>query len=306
MLYSSCKSCKKDDASGIPVLTTTEITEISPKTAVSGGNIIDDGGAFVTTRGVCWSTKQNPAINNSKTVDGNGAGSFTSHITGIEPDITYYVRAYATNSEGTGYGSNLPLTTQKSVVDADGNVYQIITIGTQIWMAENLKTTTYNDGIIIPLDEVWHYPTSPAYCWYKNDESNYKATYGALYNWYAINTGKLCPIGWHVPTDAEWTTLTTYLGGESVAGGKLKETGTLIWLDPNTEATNETGFTGFPGGSINTDGAFSDIGIEGNWWSASEADNNTAWSRSLKYDASIVKKNFYDKTLGFSIRCVKD
>ncbi|MBI5010148.1 MAG: fibrobacter succinogenes major paralogous domain-containing protein, partial [Bacteroidia bacterium] len=137
------------------------------------------------------------------------------------------------------------------VSDIDGNVYQTVTIGTQVWMKENLKTTKLNDGIALPnvIDNAaWAALTTTGYCWYNNDATTYKSTYGALYNWYAVNTGKLCPIGWHVPSDDEWTLLTTFRGGYSVAGGKLKETGTLHWTSPNTGATNETGFTALPGG----------------------------------------------------------
>ena len=175
---------------------------------------------------------------NSKTTDGSGTGTFTSSITGLTAGTTYYVRAYATNSAGTGYGNDISFTTQQggvgNVTDDDGNVYHSVTIGTQVWMVENLKTTKYNDGTSIPLvtDATdWHNLLTPGYCWNNNDEATYKATYGALYNWYTVNTGNLCPTGWHVPGDAEWTTLTTYLGGEDVAGGKLKEVGITHWLD---------------------------------------------------------------------------
>jgi len=160
-----------------------------------------------------------------------------------------------------------------TMTDRDGNVYTSVTIGTQTWMVENLKTTKYKDGTDIPLvtdDTEWANLNTPGYCWYNNDAATYKNSYGALYNWYAVSTGKLCPTGWHVPTDAEWTTLTTYLGGESVAGGKLKELGTTHWTTPNTGATNETGFAALPGGYIYYDGTFDFIGNIGGWWSATE------------------------------------
>ena len=144
-----------------------------------------------------------------------------------------------------------PAPTPLTATDIDGNVYHTVTIGTQIWMVENLKTTRYNDGSPIPFvtdSSSWSNLTTPGYCWYNNDTTN-KNTYGALYNWFAVNTGKLAPTGWHVPTDDEWTTLTTYLGGESIAGGKLKETGTTHWRTPNAGATNEIGFTASSGWS---------------------------------------------------------
>jgi uncharacterized protein (TIGR02145 family) len=197
----------------------------------------------------------------------------------------------------------------QTVKDIDGNVYTSVTIGNQVWMAENLKTTKYNDGTAIPLvadDKAWEALTTPAYCWYNNDATANKKTYGALYNWYTVNTKKLCPTGWHVPSDAEWTTLTTNLGGESVAGGKLKETGTTHWQSPNMGATNETGFTALPGGYRNNYGPYNDIGYYGYWWSATEANATYAWYRHLSYANSYVYRNYFNKHYGFSVRCLRD
>jgi uncharacterized protein (TIGR02145 family) len=191
----------------------------------------------------------------------------------------------------------------------NGDEYPIVKIGGQIWMAENLKATNYNDGTDIPLVEdenTWVSLSTPAYCWYYNDESTYGNTYGALYNWYTAETGKLCPTGWHVPSDAEWTTLTDYLGGESVAGGKLKETGTEHWLSPNIGATNETGFTALPGGYRSYDGPFNNIGRYGYWWSASEYDTYLARRRSMCYNNSNVPRDLSSKKIGFSVRCLRD
>ena len=167
----------------------------------------------------------------------------------------------------------LSLQADLGLTDIDGNAYKAIKIGNQVWMYENLKTTKLNDGTAIPLvttSAAWGNLTTPGYCWYNNDEASNKNVYGALYNWYTINTGKLCPAGWHVPTVAEWTTLTTFLGGESVAGGKLKETGIAHWKSPNTGASNETGFTALPGGFRDFDGVFAQIYNSGCWWSATE------------------------------------
>eukprot|EP00825_Cyclidium_porcatum_P010076 TRINITY_DN15162_c0_g1_i1.p1 TRINITY_DN15162_c0_g1~~TRINITY_DN15162_c0_g1_i1.p1 ORF type:complete len:564 (+),score=55.59 TRINITY_DN15162_c0_g1_i1:400-2091(+) len=237
----------------LPVITTTIVSSITNTTATSGGNISSDGGDNVTARGVCWSTSPIPTIAlSTKTTNGADTGSFTSNITGLIPGTTYYVRAYATNSVGTAYGSEVSFTTTTApvttVTDYDGNVYDTIHIGTQIWMKQNLKTTHYKNGTAITYpganNTAWQNNTNGAYAWYNNNEATYKNTYGALYNWYAVNTGMLCPTGWHVPTDAEWTTLTTYLGGEFIAGTKLKAT--TLWESPHTIATNETGFTAFP------------------------------------------------------------
>jgi uncharacterized protein (TIGR02145 family) len=200
--------------------------------------------------------------------------------------------------------------TYGTMTDQDGNVYETVTIGTQTWMAENLRTTKYNDGSSITnvtSASEWEGLTTGAYCNYNNTSSNDTiATFGRLYNWYAVNTGKLAPAGWHVPTDAEWTTCTTYLGGTSGAGGKLKETGTTHWISPNTGATNETGFTALPGGSRNYDGTFVNIGIYGTWWSATEYNTYYAWFRYVGYGSSIVGRNSIRQEVGFSVRCVRD
>ena len=194
------------------------------------------------------------------------------------------------------------------VKDVDGNVYKTVRIGTQTWMAENLKATKYNNGTPIPLvttDTEWSNLSTPGYCWYLNDEATYKNIYGALYNWYTVNTKKLCPAGWHVPSDAEWTTLTTYLGGVSFAGGKLKETGLTHWASPNFEATNESGFTGLPGGLRYTDDSFVECGLFGGWWSSSKTSATTVWCVGVDYRYTNVFQSPYVKQCGFSVRCLK-
>jgi uncharacterized protein (TIGR02145 family) len=292
----------------LPTVTTGITSATSSTTATSGGNVTSDGGASVTVRGVCWSTSSNPTIAlSTKTSDGSGTGSFLSNMTGLTANTTYYVRAYATNNVGTAYGNQIVFSTY-GVMDIEGNGYKTVVIGTQVWMAENLKTTKYNDGTNIPNindNTEWGNLTTPGYCWYNNDANTYKNVYGALYNWYTVNTGKLCPTGWHVPTDVEWTTLTTYLGGLSVAGGKLKEVGTNHWQNPNTGATNETGFTALPGGRRYPD-AFDHLGDIGNWWSATEYDASYVWNRDVIYISSEMGRGNYRKNHGFSIRCLKD
>lgn len=201
--------------------------------------------------------------------------------------------------------------TYGTMTDQDSNVYKTVTIGTQTWMAENLRTTKYNDGNAIQLvtdPSVWRNLSSGAYSNYDNTNiTETIATYGRLYNWYAVNTGKLAPTGWHIPTDAEWTTLTTYLGGESVAGGKLKEISNSHWNSPNTDATNETGFTALPGGFHNYGGAFFYVGNNGYWWSKTESNTNGTWYRRMDYDGSYVGRYYStNKESGFSVRCVKD
>jgi uncharacterized protein (TIGR02145 family) len=201
-----------------------------------------------------------------------------------------------------------------TVNDIDGNVYLTIGIGNQIWMAGNLKTTKFNDGSNIPFitdQTVWAGLTTPAYCWYNNDQSSMGNIYGALYNRFAVsilNNGakNVCPIGWHVPANPEWTVLINYLGGANFAGGKLKEKGTVLWQSPNTEATDENGFKALPGGFRTSDGEFNGIGFFGYWWSSSEdhANYGTGWTLSSSYGYINSSDNL--NQAGFSVRCVKD
>jgi uncharacterized protein (TIGR02145 family) len=175
-------------------------------------------------------------------------------------------------------------------------------------MVENLKTTRYNDGTGIPLitdNTEWKNTTTPAYCWYDNDIRN-SNPYGALYNWQVVNTDKLCPLGWRVPADEDWTTLSDYLGGQNIAGGKLKETGTTHWENPNSDATNESGFTALPGGYRGTNGIYYDMHVWGNWWSSSTYDDYQAWLRWLYYDDASIGRGFYSKPSGITVRCIKD
>lgn len=303
--------CKKDDDkkdSTVPVLTTIAVTGISQTTAVSGGNITSDGNEPVSARGVCWSKSSNPTITDNKTSDGTGAGSFSSELSGLTTGETYYVRAYATNSAGTGYGSTMIFETLGSTFtdSRDGNVYKMVTIGDQLWMAENLR---YLPSVVVPATGS---NTTPYYYVYGYNGTNVNAakattnytTYGVLYNWSASCSS--CPPGWHLPSDAEWFELTDYLGGTGVAAGKLKETGTTNWTSPNTGATNETGFTALPGGYRYFDGTFGTVGYGGGWWSATEHHAPTAWDRLMLFSSSNVFRNDYDKEVGFSVRCVRD
>jgi uncharacterized protein (TIGR02145 family) len=197
----------------------------------------------------------------------------------------------------------------ETVTDIDGNIYHTVIIGNQVWLAENLKAVKYNDGISIPLvtdNNEWKNLSVPGYCWYNNDITN-KDTYGALYNWYTVHTDKLCPSGWHLPSDDEWTTLTDFLGGESIAGGKLKETGMLHWLAPNTGATNESGFTALPGGYRGAQGICYFIGYWGNFWTSTSPFESVAYYRVMASDSQKVdngKNNAVQRLIGHSVRCL--
>lgn len=404
-------------------VSTTMVSSVTCNSAVSGGEITSDGGGVISARGVCWDTSTDPTIENNKTSDGSGKGIFVSYLTNLQPATMYYVRAYATNEAGTDYGENQAFTiyccipdlitpTDNAILDngcfdqsdlitwyfdwadcigaskynlyvknvnapnpvldvetsyseylhsaisyiiegnfydwkwkvrsfkdgnwgewseertfsveplntdcnnfctdIEGNVYKTVKIGTQIWLKENLKTTKFNDGTNIPLvtdDTEWSGLTSTGYCWYNNNVA-YKNEYGALYNFYAVTTGKLCPSGWHVPSDDEWTLLIDFLGGEEVAGGKLKEAGLSHWHSPNYNATNESGFSGLPGGyrlTVFYSGILGDANVQGLWWSTTKFFNSTSyWWFGLGSSRSSVYRAGMPCWAGLSVRCLQN
>jgi len=196
------------------------------------------------------------------------------------------------------------------VADVEGNVYKTIGIGSQIWMAENLKTTLFNDNSPIPIilkDSIWAHIRSPAYCWYNNDSTTNKKLYGALYNFYTIETGLLCPTGWHVPDVSEWNTLAAFLGGNEIAGGKLKDYYTPYWKGPNLCIANNFGFRALPGGGRrNITGRFFGIRERGYWWTSRSDNYSQAFSRSMSHESTELDRFLTNKKYGFSIRCIKD
>ena len=293
-----------------PVLNTTDVTAITTTTAISGGNVTSDGGSAVTVRGVCWATTPNATTSNSKTTDGTGSGTFISNLTGLSGNTTYYLRAYATNGIGTSYGTEVSFKTTNptsgTLTDIEGNLYHYVTIGTQVWMVENLKTTKYRNGDAIPnltANTSWNNATSGSFCYYNNDLLN-KDIYGVLYNWHAVSDNRnIAPSGWHIPSDAEFITLRTFVGGEGAAGAKLKETGFTHWTSPNEGATNESGYTALPGGFRNPDGTFANIGKSTYWYTS------TLGSIFGLYNTST--QMYYGsggnvKVAGYSIRCLRD
>ncbi len=232
-------------------------------------------------------------------------GSFTIQL--AQAGVLYAL-PYVINETGIYYGSNIvTLATSGTFTDSrDGNLYTYVKIGNQIWMAENLK---YLPSVVGPSTGSQTTPYYYVYGYNGSEVNEAKATanyltYGVLYNWTAACNS--CPAGWHLPSDAEWTELTDYLGGTSVSGGKLKETGTTHWVSPNYEATNETGFTALPGGYRIDSGSFVSIGNYGLWWSATEFDTNNAWFRFMLYNNSDVYRSSNYKELGFSVRCLRD
>lgn len=230
-------------------------------------------------------------------------------LTGLTPGSTYHYRVKATSQAGITYGNDLTFSTPLVVKDIMGNTYNTLAIGNQEWMAENLRTTRFNDGANIPIviaEKTWSRSKKPAYCWYNNDSISNKSSNGALYNWYAVNSYKLCPIGWHIPSNSEWSTLIGYIGDASRAGNNLKEAGTAHWQEPNAGATNESGFTALPGGSREFTGRFAYYGLKSEWWSANDTTPNSAWYRGLDFINSSVTTFILNKTEGLSVRCIKD
>jgi uncharacterized protein (TIGR02145 family) len=194
------------------------------------------------------------------------------------------------------------------VPDIDGDSYNGVQIGTQFWTTKNLNISKYRNGDEIPQVQdaaEWAALTTGAWCYYENKEEN-GITYGKLYNWFAVNDPRgLAPEGFHIPSDEEWNCLTEYLGGENVAGGKMKEKGKVHWAEPNKKANNTSGFTGLPGGECNYNGTFWCLGEIGWWWSSSD-DETEGMSINLNSDNGIAQVYYFDKTSGFSVRCLKD
>ena len=324
MTFFFFSGCKKEEAKKeitVPELAATNIvTNITGTTASSGGKVISDGGSAVTARGVCYGNNQEPNIYNSKTENGAGVGDFGSSLTGLESNKKYYIRSYATNSTGTGYGSQTSFTTAiiyGSMTDQEGNTYKTIQIGNQLWMAENLKTSKYRDGTAIPTglsDNAWQNANTGAYAIYNNDEAN-NTTYGKLYNWYAVKDSRnLCPVGWHIPDNSEWATLENYLGAPYLQAGKLAALPNL-WQRRNqgdvVEATNESGFSGLPAGERSSSGRYFDIGVGTNWWSST-----SSYTRNPYYPFSFIGSAGgifpsaliyeYSTRYGYSVRCLRD
>jgi uncharacterized protein (TIGR02145 family) len=195
------------------------------------------------------------------------------------------------------------------VTDIDGNEYKTVAIGSQVWMAENLKVISYNDGTGTVMyanseDDLTSIAT-PAGTFYENNGANGQ-TYGILYNWHAVASGKLCPTGWHVPTDSEWNTLIDFLGGEDVAGGKMKEAGTAHWNSPNLDATNSSGFTALPAGYLFDNGNYNSLGNVTHWWTSTQSDTDEAFDRYVYFQNGKAVKGTYSKQVFYSCRCIKD
>ena len=351
----------------LPTVITSTVSGIMETTATCGGEVTADGGATVTARGVCWSTSATPTIADAHTADGMGMGTFTSNITDLTANTTYYVRAYATNSVGTVYGETETFTTEATtpivhvqpcsgtptVTDHEGNVYHTMQIGSQCWMQENLRTTTSpsTGTYLIPSAGTGSTYTGKQAFWYNNEATYVPTSYGLLYNWNAavdtFNTvyGEtsvdndythaewvsftgyrqgICPAGWHLPSDAEWTAMTDYVGNqrENACGGYsnfiakalASETGwnncysgDCLPGDQIVHANNATGFSAVPAGSCNGS-SFGGAGYRTSYWSSTQSDysSSSAQSRDLGCDFATVARNSASKCYGLSVRCIRD
>ncbi len=317
----------------LPIITTTEITAIEITTATSGNTITFNGGAAITASGICWSIKQMPTIADSTTKNESTTEPAVSHLTKLLPNTTYYVRAYATNSVGTAYGNEVSFKTKDCAVDIDGNIYPAVTIGTQTWLQDNLRVTKYRNGDVIGTTSKYFNISSesmPKYQWPIEGEEgllNNYVDFGRLYTWYAATDSRnICPVGWHIPSVEEWTTLETYLiaNGYNYDGsttdnkiaislaynGYWNYNGPTVKFDNTTIGLNSTKFDGIATGirySSASNNYYEWVGNVAYWWSGTESDVKTAWYKVLGQTTYVFgSSNFYDKSSGMSVRCVKD
>lgn len=326
-LFIGCSS--SDDSGGIPAenlfkVDTYAVTNVGYESATVFGTFGPQFQTSVSGYGICYGLSANPTIAGNHTVESNFdavSGTFSSNLPSLFQNTTYYVRAYGTTTDGTVYGDQLTFSTSGqlytnagAVVDGDGNSYTSIVINGKQWMKENLNVSKYRNGDIIPevTDiEQWDTLTTGAWCYYANDTAN-GTVYGKLYNWYAVNDPRgLAPNGWHIPTDPEWTSLTAFLGGASVAGSKMKDTGSL-WTANSPAATNQSGFSATPGGFgyitltySPPDQPFQGVGAAAYWWSSTSSSATTAYSVDVR-GGNAVGRSSVRKKAGISVRCVKN
>ncbi|MEN8228729.1 MAG: FISUMP domain-containing protein [Bacteroidota bacterium] len=337
----SCERIKFEPVENL-YITTDSILLISAENYKLTGSILNVGKDKITAHGFCWSDSGTPTTDGAAIHLGSrdSIGHFSGIITGLDLKSIYKVRAFAETSMGTEYGNEKHFRTPAPVIDStvtdiDGNIYKVVVIGSQAWMAENLKTTHYADGEAIPLvenDSIWNTLTGSdrAYSWYGNDSS--KTDYGALYTWSAAMNGEVgsesnpdkvqgvCPDGWHMPSDAEWNQMHIqlgmnpddadrigFLGTRQAVGTKMKGIGTPLWEgnldDPRF---NESGFTALPCGQRSNSGIFLNEGKYAYFWSATDYDENEVWYRYLQWGHSAVLRVRTFKNMGFSVRCVLD
>lgn len=314
-------SCKKAEEGTLTVIT-GNVSDITYHSAVSSvkWNGADEN---LAEGGICYSKNPEPTFQDSVSqfVLERKETANDLWIGQLAPNTTYHLRAYINKFTGssllTFYGKDIEFNTIEfdktikfnpsliygSVSDIEGNYYKTIKIGKQVWMAENLRTTHLNDNTQIPkvsFTLTWSDIRTPGYNWCEEDSLSYNTAFGAKYNWFTVNTGRLCPAGWHVPSDDEWETLVSFLGGSEFAASKLKETGTIHWISPNDWATNESGFTALPG--INS-------GFFEGWWTTTPINSESfpvVWGYGINYDNSQLNRSDIQSTAGMNVRCMQD
>ncbi|MCR4681400.1 MAG: hypothetical protein K5636_07320 [Bacteroidales bacterium] len=318
----------------VPTVTTTAVSAITNTTAVSGGNVTADGGASVTDKGICWNTTGTPTVADAHTSNGAGTGTFTANITGLTEGTTYYVRAYATNSAGTAYGNQVSFVTTSptgfacgtsTVNDYDGNVYNTVLIGTQCWTKENMRATHYSDGTEIAMGTTFS-ATTP-YRYNPDNDADNVSTYGYLYNWaaamhsanYSGPVQGICPTGWHVPTDAEWTTMSTYVSSQSqyVCGSSNLNIAKALaavtsWNTytgdcsvGNTPSTNNaTDFSALAASYYSDSGSYFALGTSTYFWSSTIGSGDNVWARYIRMNSPTFNNSERDKKFGYSVRCL--
>ncbi len=320
-------------AAGAPLVITHGITGVTTASVQGNAEVVNDGGAAVTLRGVAWGTSPNPIVSSGSLYLGSGLGVYGYNITGLQAGTTYYIRAFATNANGTAYGNQLTVTTSSLVTDAEGNTYNSIVIGNQEWLTTNLRTRRFNNGATIPMvaglksgEEI----SSSAFAVYPHaqvtgvdDESAMLQAYGALYNWEAINDPRgICPTGWRVPRQSDWDELMNHAASTGAeAGNALKScrqhhspagaacnTNTHPrWdADPLFYGTDELGFKALPGGQLSPERVFSALGSLGVWWSLPAAAPTHGWIYILTKDQGGFSNMAAHKNHAFSVRCIKN
>lgn len=303
--------CKKDkgDLSTVETLAPEYIASTS---ATIGFYVKSDGGSGIASCGVYLSASQNAETTGTRLEMGNDTGLYIGKVSGFLPGTIYYMKAFATNTKGEAFGSEISFMTPATIKDFDNNVYETVKIGTQMWMADNLKATHYQNGDLIattnPATLNITAETSPKYQWAYSGNENNVQIYGRLYTWYAITDArKICPTGWHLPSDGEWTLLENTLGTYLVAGSKLKEAGNEHWLAPyNLDATDVSCFTALPGGYRHDEGTFWQIQNNCYLWTSTDSETAKSWSRNLNSSFPIVVRGSTNRSWGLSIRCIKD
>jgi uncharacterized protein (TIGR02145 family) len=308
---------------GMPVVKTLAPYDITTNSIRCGGKVEADNGFPVTAFGLLVSDYNDFRKYDSLSCVMEGDATFVTMLGSLKFNRRIYLRAWASNQVGTGYGEVITYTHAESgitfnpdliydtLTDIDGNQYRTIQIAGNEWMAENLKTTRYNDGTPIPYveaNEDWFTLSTPGYSWYMGDEASGRATYGAMYNWFTVATGKLCPVGWHVPDSSEYTHLVNHLGGGPKAGEKMKEKGTVHWLYNNL-ADNQSGFTALPGGQRSNSGAYLFQGFNGYLWTSSP---HLGWPTESYFVVMYnihpvcIEEGSSTRQMGHSVRCVRD